>query len=364
MLATLCVVIGTLVVVVTLVDAVGALVLPRGLTSSWRLSRIFYHSTWKAWRAVARRLTPGSEARELLLAIFAPIAILSLLVVWLVALVVGWALIYWPFTSSLTGEADSFLSVVYYSGAALLTVGFGDITATSTPLRLLSLVESAMGLGLVALVISYLPTLYAAYSRREVRLVRLDSTDGSEVDPLSIVAFHATDGDLADLYRFFDAWEEWAAEVLETHVAYPMLALFRSQQRGQSWVTALAVVLDAATLTCACVPGAEHRQPFLMHQRGRRALDEISVRLGLDLQVGSQIERPWFDHAYGELRAYGLELRPCDEAWGRFEELRSRYGATLQALGAFLLTPSGFWGHTAFDEDQDNQPTTEELDIR
>jgi len=102
---------------------------------------------------------------------------------------------------------------------------------------------------------------------------------GERIQPVALIALHSRHGDIERLYRFFAEWEVWTAEILESHVSYPMLAYFRSQHAGQSWVTALGVVLDAATLTAACVHGAEDQEPYLMYRRGRRAVEEISLRL-------------------------------------------------------------------------------------
>jgi hypothetical protein len=117
--------------------------------------------------------------------------------------------------------------------------------------------------------ISYLPALYGAYSRREARLLTLDDPTGSRITPVRIIEMNAPGGDVEMLYRSLGEWQLWTADVLESHVSYPMLALFRSQHEGQSWVTALGVLTDAATLTSACVDGAREREPYFLYRRGR-----------------------------------------------------------------------------------------------
>lgn len=140
----------------------------------------------------------------------------------------------------------------------------------------------------------------------------------------------------------------WTAEVLESHVSYPMLALFRSQHTGQSWVTALGVVTDAATLTCACVVGADQREPYFLYRRGRRAVTEIADRL----HVRGAISTDWltmdnFEVAWESLVNLGLPLRDKQEAWERLRESRMTYGDQLEQLIGYLLAPHGFWGHSA-----------------
>ena len=43
-------------------------------------------------------------------------------------------------------------------------------------------------------------------------------------------------------------WENWAADLLESHLSYPVLAFFRSQHDNQSWIAALTAILDACAL--------------------------------------------------------------------------------------------------------------------
>jgi len=197
--------------------------------------------------------------------------------------------------------------------------------------------------------ISYLPVLYASYGRRESQLLTLDDPSGLRIEPTALIRIWSPGGDTDRLYRFFADWERWTADILESHVSYPMLALFRSQHEGQSWITALGVVLDAAALTCAVVPGADLREPYFMYRRGRRAVNEIVRRLPQTTEAAAPMERFQFDIAYQRVQATGLPVRDPDEAWARLLEYRSTYGTSLQALIDYLLAPSGFWGHSAED---------------
>jgi len=344
------VVAGAALVLLTLTDAIGTLVVARGLSSRWRPSRQFFWITWRAWRSVGRHL---GRRQEGFLSAYAPLTLLGLLAMWLIGLLVGWALVALAGEASLAG-ATGFASLIYYSGACLFTLGFGDITAQSTVLRMAALAEAGTGVATMALAISYLPALYASYGRRESHLLTLDDPTGERIQPTSLIRIWAPGGDTDRLYRFFGEWETWTADILESHVSYPMLALFRSQHKGQSWITALGVVLDAAAITCAIVPGAELREPYFMYRRGRRALHEIARRLPKMQHSESTVERYLFDYGYERVRATGVPMRDPDEAWARLVEYRSSYGPTLQALIDYLLAPAGFWGHSAEDaEDAD-----------
>jgi hypothetical protein len=215
--------------------------------------------------------------------------------------------------------------------------------------RTLTLLETLTGVVTIALMISYLPALYGAYSRREARLLTLDDPMGGRITPMRVIAVNAPGGDVEMLYRAFGEWELWTADVLESHVSYPMLALFRSQHAGQSWVTALGLVTDAATLASACIEGAQSREPYFLYRRGRRAILEISNRLHIPRSEDAVawLNEANFDVAWDGLVETGLPLRDKASAWADMQEVRGTYGDQLERLIDFLVAPHGFWGHSA-----------------
>jgi hypothetical protein len=259
---------------------------------------------------------------------------------------IGWSLVYWGLDQRLGGTRD-FGTLVYYAGTSLVTPVFGS--AHGALVRMLTLLETLSGLVTIALMISYLPALYGAYSRREARLLTLDDPRGGRITPARVIALGAPGGDVEMLYRSFAEWEMWTADVLESHVSYPMLALFRSQHPGQSWVTALGLVTDAATLTAACVEGARGREPYFLSRRGRRTILEISLRLHVPKSGApvSWLNEENFDLAWRQLVDTGLPLRDKVEAWADLQAWRSTYGDDLERLIDFLVAPRGFWGHSA-----------------
>jgi hypothetical protein len=323
-------------------DAIGTLIVTQGQTGAWRPTRLWYALTWRTARTIAIRLP--RRAGDGVLNVYPAVSLLGLLLVWLSALVAGWALIYHGLGQH-PGDARDWETLFYYTGASLLTPAFG--TAHGGATRLLTLTEALTGLGTIALLISYLPALYGGYSKREARLLTLDDPQGGRLTPIRVVATHSGEGDLDLLYGFFAEWEMWTAEVLESHVSYPMLALFRSQHPGQSWITALGVVTDAATLACAAIPGADRREPYFMYQRGRRAILDIASRLHVPYTSTSSLSREGFEYAWDVFRGLGLPLCDREECWERMAVLRAGYGSRLQDLIDFLLAPHGFWGHSA-----------------
>lgn len=344
MIRPLVLVAGALLVLLILADAVGTLIVTRARTARWRPTRLWYASTWRCARVAAAHLP--SRAGDFVLNVYPALSLLGLLVLWLIGLGVGWASIYWGLTETVAGNGD-WVSLAYFSGTSLLTPAFGLLRDEGV--RFLSLVETVSGLGTVALLISYLPALYGAYSRREARLLTLDDPLGGRLTPVRVIAVHTTDGSLELFHRFCSDWEMWTAEVMESHTSYPMLALFRSQHAGQSWITALGVVTDAAVLACACIEGEDVREPYFLYRRGRRALGDIAAALNITDRAAdtSALTRENVVAAWEGLNELGLGIRDADAAWLRLREMKETYGLHLQQLIDYTLAPHGFWGHSA-----------------
>ena len=343
-LRTLATVGGIVLIVAMLSDAFATLIVTQGTSGVWRPTRLFYATTWRGTRAVAART--GDRMGEYVLNVYPALSLLGLLVLWLAGLMIGWSLVYWGLDQRIGGTTE-WGTLVYYAGTSLVTPVFGS--AHGQVVRFLTLLETLTGVVTIALMISYLPALYGAYSRREARLLTLDDPLGGRITPVRVVALAAPGGDLEMLFRTLGEWQMWVADILESHVSYPMLALFRSQHRGQSWVTALGVVTDAATLTTACIEGADGREPYFLYRRGRRAVIEISNRLHVpqDTQHATWLVEANFDLAWQQLEASGLPLRNKAVAWADLQSLRASYGDQLERLIDFLVAPRGFWGHSA-----------------
>src|SRR5207302_115643 len=197
------------------------------------------------------------EGRERILSTAAPFFFFVLLAAWASLAVVGYALVLWSpaFVHGVHGPgSDSFANALYSSGSSLFTLGFGNVVATGWT-RAVVVAEGATGLGLVAVVIGYLPVLYQAFNRREVGVLMLDARAGSPPSGPELLYRMGGANARSSLSELFAEWERWAADVLETHLSYPLLAFFRSPHDNTSWVTALGSVLDAATLTITVVEG-------------------------------------------------------------------------------------------------------------
>jgi Ion channel len=344
----LAVIAGLLLVLVTASDAVSTLVTTRRRRGRHWPTQVFYRRTWRAWVALGQRVRP--ELREGLLAVYGPLSLLGLLVTWVVLLVAGWGAVWWGLRSDVTG-VDGYLDAVYFAGVGFFTVGFGDLVPTGGLARLLVLLEAFMGLVTMALVIGYLPTLYGAYSRREVQLLSLDDMSDEATTPIGFLeACYASGGAQAVAAAFTD-WERWCDDVFDSHTAYPMLAMFRSRQPGQNWLTALGVVLDAATICLAAVDGPRAGPAARLWRRSSRLLQSLqgmtSTRLWVAAPDGTATEEAPFREAYERLHALGAPLHPYEQAWAEFRRLREAYLPGLLTATRLLLVPLEFRHQTA-----------------
>ena len=217
--------------------------------------------------------------------------------------------------------------------------------------RMLALVQAFMGLVTVALVIGYLPTLFGAYSRREVQLLTLDDLTEERTSSTGLIeAWHADRG-LEGLNAAFADWERWCADVFDSHTAYPMLAFFRSRQPGQHWLTALGVVTDAASICLAAVRGARTGPAMRLHRRATGLLHTVGLLPAVSRAVppAGDEERARseaaFQAIYRHLEGHGVALYPLDRAWADLGRLRAEYLPELRATIAVLLVPPEFRNH-------------------
>src|SRR5215471_14765465 len=244
-------VLAVLLILIILWDAFETIILSRRVSRKFRITRLFYRVLWTPWRAVAR-LVPEGNRRENTLMIFGPLSLILLLVTWALGLVAGFAVLYWGTGSRVSSPRgiSGFAADLYMSGTTFFTLGLGDVTPTTTLARALTVAEAGMGFAFLAMMIGYLPLISTAFSRREVNISMLDARAGSPPTAANLVRRHGKDRgeDLGNLLR---DWERWSAELLESHVSFPVLAYFRSQHDNQSWVSSLTTILDSCAFVMA-----------------------------------------------------------------------------------------------------------------
>ena len=348
---TLALVTGILSIFTVLFDAFQTIILPRRATGRFRLTRLFYIATWNPWIFFARGLHHPRK-RETILGYYGPLSLILLLVVWAAGMVLGFALIYYaignPFNDP--AHASNFHTDLYVSGTTLFTLGLGDITPHSPLARFLLILESGTGFGFLAVVMGYFPVLYGAFSRREVNIALLDARAGSPPTAAELMRRHSYDGAAQQLSILLVEWERWSAELLESHISYPLLCYYRSQHNNQSWLSALTAILDSSSLIIAGVRGQEARQAQLTFAMARHALVDLAQifnrRPIANAPAGGVSDRlpPARCHElYDMLTASGIELCYNDASRERLRQMRGLYEPYAEALSRFLLMPLPEW---------------------
>jgi len=337
---------GIVCLFVVLIDAFQTIILPRRATGRFRLTRIFYAMTWRPWVFFAKRLH-NAPRRESAFSYYGPMSLIFLLVVWASAMVLGFALIFYalgsPFSDATQGPG--FLSDLYVSGTTVFTLGLGDVIPHSGWVRGVVILEAGTGLGFLAVVMGYFPVLYGAFSRREVSISLLDARAGSPPTAAELLRRHAFEGGESALALLLLEWERWSAELLESHISYPLLCYFRSQHNNQSWISALTAVLDTSALLIAGVQGHEARQAQLTFAMARHALVDLAQIFGL-APVSSAPDRlppERYDRLYSLLCQSGVSVCRDGHSIERLRDMRALYEGYAQALSDYLHMPLPPW---------------------
>jgi len=345
---------AALIVAGVLWDTFETVVLPRLVSRRFRLARSYFRRTWQLWSALARALPRGREGA---LAVYGPITLLALLALWVLLLILAYGLLLWGLGSPLTanGSAPGGLGTdLYFSGTTFLTLGLGDVVPRGGPARAIAVVEVGTGFGMLALVVGYLPVLYQAFSRREVRISLLDAHAGSPPTAGALLLRHPPGRRARRLNAILADWEGWAADLLETHLSYPLLAYYRSQHEDQSWVAALTMILDTCALVLASEPETvgddelAEQAGFTFAMSRHAAVDLAQYFFGATGRT-ARAERP----VSARERARLIELLgatvslPHGDAGRRLEArlhaMRALYEPYLVALADYLLMPLPPW---------------------
>ncbi len=335
-------ILGIALVVATFRDLISTVITTQR-DRRWSAARRYYRITW-TWYARSARKIDDPRRRERFLVPYGPVSLVGLLAVWVALMVLGWGMVWWGLQSHMEG-IDDFVAAVYFSGVTFLTIGYGDIVAEGGGSRLLAVVEGLMGILTTAMVIGLLPTLFGAYMRRESKLLTLDDLT-EQVTPLGFLRRYADGGNLAPLYAEFRTWDDWCADVYDSHTAYPMLLWFRSRQAGRSWSVGLGIVLETATYILAAVDEPKHHEAQSLYRRGVMLLDSLrgheQIQLPPPPVIPDEVIRQSFQDVYDTLVEFGLPVRPFEDALAREHALRADYVPVLYGLGEVLLAPLEF----------------------
>ncbi len=337
---------GVVCLFTVLLDAFQTIILPRRASGRFRLTRIFYGATWRPWVFFTRWLHDPHK-REAAFSYYGPLSLIFLLVVWAGSMVVGFALIFYslgsPFNDSTQGAG--FRSDLYVSGTTIFTLGLGDVTPHDAWARELVILEAGTGLGFLAVVMGYFPVLYSAFSRREVNISLLDARAGSPPTAAELMRRHSYQGAEQALTLLLEEWERWSAELLESHISYPLLCYFRSQHNNQSWISALTAILDTSALLIAGVQGHEARQAQLTFAMARHAMVDLAQIFSLTpvINTADRLPAARYEKLYNLLCQSGVSVCRDGHSIERLRDMRALYEGYAQALADYLCMPLPPW---------------------
>ena len=337
-------ILGFLIVTVILRDAFEVIILPRRVTRRLQFARFFYRFMWRL-RSSAALWIRNDMRRETYLSVFGPLSLLLLLSVWATGLVAGFAMLQWGLQDRLyvAQKAVSFGTYLYLSGTTFFTLGLGDVIPLGRVGRSLVVVEAGLGFGSLAGLISYLPIIYQAFSRREVIISLLDARAGSP--PTAVELLLRNEGDMSGLRQLLGDWERWSAELLESHLSYPFLVYFRSQHKNQSWLGALTAILDVCALIIAGIDGGPARQAHLTFAKARHTAAELA-QVFVSSPPGPEPDRlppSTLEALRNALAETGITVREGLATDQKLMELRQMYEPYVQALSRHLLISLPPW---------------------
>jgi Ion channel len=343
----LAIIAGVILIFVILLDSFETIVLPRRVSRRFfRPSRLFYASTWVLWSSIARKMRPGNR-REFYLSYYGPLSLLFMLMIWAAALILAFALIQWGLSSPLNVPAKevTFGTYLYLSGTTFVTLGLGDVTPMAGLDRFLVFTEAGIGFLFLALIISYVPVIYQAFSRREVNITLLDARAGSPPSATEFLRRQYRDQRIEEIVQFMREWERWCAELLESHLSYPVLTYYRSQHERQSWLAALTTILDTCALMIIGFEGISAPTVRYTFAIARHAAVDLAQYYGTP-PIESKLNRlskSDFARMRDSLAEVGLVLDHGGDAEERLYNIRQSYEPFVNALADHLLLSLPPW---------------------
>jgi hypothetical protein len=306
------------------------------------LSRRIFIATRRIFHAAVRLAgaTDDRARRDAIMAHWAPLSLLTLPAAWLAFSMAGYALIFWA------ANHEGVANAIEVSGSSLLTLGFAAPGGLGPDLIAFS--EAAVGVALLAIVIAYLPTIYGAYSRRELVVAMLDARAGSPPSAIQLLLLHHRYGGLDHLDPKWEVWEQWVVDIGETHMTYPVLPFFRSATPDHSWITAVAALLDAANLRLSAIalPGGGNVDAWMYLTAATRVVRDIAgfFLLVVEHDGNHKVTRAEFDAALDELTVAGLPLESdWDLIWERFAARRALYEPAVLGLATLVDAAPAPW---------------------
>jgi hypothetical protein len=323
---------GLILIALMLTEFFVTFMLPRRVRRDPRIARGLIRLFWRPWRGFARRLSPPSA--DTMLGFFGPLALLSELLTWTVGLIFGFALLEWAAVGGAFGHGLLFSSGLFLNAEAV---------SGSTAVHVISLVEAATAIGVLFIVIGYLPAVYGAFSRREIAVSQLATRAGSPPAAGTILCRAAKREQWRELERDFRGWEEWAAELMETHLSYPILGYYRSQHVNQNWLAALTAMVDVAAFVSAVEEDGESEAAEITFAIGRHALADLALQYRVRHGHGERLSEADFERLYEAVEDAATRPVGREQARRRLGELRRAYEPKAQGLAELLALELPPW---------------------
>jgi hypothetical protein len=338
-LRILSIVAGGVLVLWASFSAILTFVVPRGTPVA--LTRWVFTAVATGFRGVALR-SKSYETKDKIMALYAPFGLLLLPVAWLIIVYFGFSLIF------LGLRVTPYHQALLMSASSLFTLGF--VGARNLPSAAAVAIEAGLGLGLVAILISYLPSIYSSYSRREIRVTGLETFAGSPPSAETLLRRLTIVDRLSHTEEIWQSWIEWFADIEESHTSIPAIAFFRSPQPERSWVTAAGAVLDSASIVASTMTDVPHPEAALCIRSGylslRRVADFFQLPYDPDPSPDDpiSISREEFEQVIDNLVEAGAPITATkDNAWRDFVGWRVNYDRVLLELASLTIAPFAPW---------------------
>ncbi len=339
-------ILGIILILVVLQDGFETIVLPRRVIRRYRFARLFYMSTWKPWSALAKKIK-STDRREYMLSFFGPLSLLMLLVSWGGMMIFGFALAQWGLGSHVQAvdRSVSFTTDLYFSGVTFFTLGYGDVIPISPIARVLAVTETGLGFAFLALVIGYVPVIYQSFSRRESSISLMDAHAGSPPSAGELLRRHSQERE--ELSEHLHEWEIWCAELLESHLSYPVLMYYRSQHDNQSWLATLTTILDVCALGMIGIDDVSSQTAGFTFAIARHAAVDLSQTFEIQPDKACHPHDRLSPQGFQELKQIlleaGFDMHDEETAEQRLAEIRALYEPYIIPLSKLMMMSLSEW---------------------
>jgi hypothetical protein len=330
----------------TLLSAIRTFVLPR--SDNVFLTRLVFHLLYKVFQFRLRWVSDYYEL-DRIMALFSPIGLLLIPVVWIALVMIGYSGMFLALAPAAPlSDPQSWYNAFWLSGSSLLTLGFVPVNNLAE--MILAFSEATIGLGLVALLIAYLPSMHDAFTEREAAVTLLEVRAGSPPSAAEMLKRMYRIRGLDNLREVWPVWERWFVDLEQSHTSHAPLVFFRSSHPGQSWVVSAGTILDAASLTASTLDIPRDPQTDLCIRSGYLTLRGIVDFFGYSFNPNPQpddpisVSRAEYDAVYDELARAGLPLKADrEQAWHDFAGWRVNYDQVLLILAGLTMAPPAPW---------------------